>query len=113
VSSALGEGWRIEEGSLAEKPMRCVAVDTSGNRKYVIWGALDNLSGLVWHAVRERADRPEGRPLIVVTRPSTTTPSVAEWDVAERICAVIGVDCRQVVQEVTRKPPADGRGKMR
>lgn len=113
VASALGEGWRIEEDSLAEKPMRCIAVDSSGNRKFVIWGALDNLSGLVWHAVRERADRPDSRPLIVVTRPSTTNLSVAEWDLAQRICEVIGVDCTQVVQEVTRKPPVDGQGKIR
>jgi len=107
VASALGEAWRIEEGSLSEKPMRCIAIDPSGSRKYVIWGGLDKLSDLVWHAVRERADRPEDHPMIVVTRPSTTNLSVAEWGLVERICAVIGTDCKQVVQEVTRKPPAE------
>lgn len=106
VSSALGAGWRVEEGSLAEKPMRCIAVDGHDNRKLVIWGSSDKLSDLVWHAVRERAERPDGRPLIVITRPGPTTVSAAEWNLTERICGVIGADCKQVVQEVTRKPPA-------
>lgn len=104
ITAALGEGWRIGDDGISEKPMRCIAIGPSGETRYVIWGALDKLSDLVWHAVRERAERPKNTPMIVITRPSTATISPSEWGLAQRICQVVGADTTQVIQQVTRKP---------
>lgn len=108
VTAALGHSWHMKDGTRGEKPMRCRAVGPDGQERFLVWGSPEKISDLVWHAVRERAERPENTPLIVVTRPGGAPLPPGEWGIIERICDVIGARCVQVLQEAARKPrPSD------
>lgn len=107
VTSALGDGWSVVNGSVQEQPTRCLAVDADGNTKSVLWGTPAALKVLVWQAVQDQARQPGVSQTIVVTRRGITPIPTDEWNEIQRICDVVGVTATQVVQAIRRKANAD------
>lgn len=104
IDAVLGEGWTVREDSVENKPMRCWADGPQGSR-YVIWGGQHNLKDLVWHAVLHRDHHKASTPTVVLTRREVTKLPKDVRQRAERVCALVGADCREARRPVVTKSP--------
>lgn len=106
VSAVLGDSWSVREGSVKDKPMCCWADSPDGASRFVIWGAHQGVKDLVWQAVLHRADHPESKPVIILTRREVTALPKHVRNHAERVCAIVGAEYRETRRPVVAKPTA-------
>ena len=97
----LGEGWDLVDGTIREKPNRCVISNHCGER-LMIWGPPKTLRDLVWAGINAVADNPELRPLLVVASPRGE--ALGDWEMQRhiRLGQVAGLDVHHTVLRVTR-----------
>jgi hypothetical protein len=103
IRKALGADWSLSGGSLADKPMRCEAASSCGQRRFVMWGPFAALKELVWHALLQRVQFPAATPLLVVTRPTIAPLQTSQRNQAERMCDLIGAEFRSIVRLASTK----------
>lgn len=103
IRNALGADWELLEGSIQDRPLRCVAVNPrTRERTQLIWGPFKNLSSLAWAAVTVRVADRAARPVIVLVRPAgQILPAEQEREV-RAVCEVIGAIRSFVVRPARR-----------
>lgn len=104
VAQVLGQEWRVREGLVDDKPMRCWAETNDGASRYVIWGPLSGLKDLVWQAVAHRTEHWDSEPVVVVTTRGMTPLSPRERGQAEKMCQIVGAEMREARRSVVDKP---------
>ena len=104
IESALGSGWELEQGTLEEKPMRCVARDRQDQMMRLVWGPPTALKEIFWNASLVRAKVPLDPLTIALTKPSSAPLSPLEWELARQLAELIDVDCAQVTYVAAKKP---------
>lgn len=97
VKAALGEGWSVVNGTIEQKPMQCRVAGPAGEILTLIWGPLRGLRDLHWAASRVRALGPGGRVVISLTRPSMVPLAADDWNTAQLLCELIGVELYSVM----------------
>jgi hypothetical protein len=97
----LGEGWDLVDGTIREKPNRCVISNHCGER-LMIWGPPKTLRDLVWAGINAVADNPELRPLLVVASPRGEALGDREMQRHIRLGQIAGLDVHHTVLRVTR-----------
>lgn len=65
AAQVFGTDWEIVEGTIRDKPNRCLVADGHDER-LMIWGPVSNLRALIWAGVNAVIDG-EPRPSIVIT----------------------------------------------
>lgn len=103
VTSVLGKQWSLVADSAQDKPMRCLAVSSEGERRFVVWGPYTALKELVWHVLLHRIRDAEVKPLLVVTRPSIAPLQTAQRKEARALAELIGAEFKSVVRTATQK----------
>jgi hypothetical protein len=100
----LGEGWDLVDGTIREKPNRCVITNHCGER-LMIWGPPKTLRDLVWAGINAIAGNPELRPLLVVASPRGE--ALSDWEMQRhiRLGQIAGLDVHHTVLRVTRVTP--------
>jgi hypothetical protein len=94
IPEVLGATWSIVPGSIAEKPMHCMA--TNGVRqRYVCWGRPGTFRDLLWAAVNKALDAATP-PMIVVYLNEGKTISAKQSRQHERIAEHCGLDLAYV-----------------
>ncbi|NYI40862.1 hypothetical protein [Demequina lutea] len=94
VSASCGDGWALKEGTVVDKPMRCVA--TNGTRsRTVMWGDESKFSDLYQAASRERIAGND--VLLVITRPGNAPVAQIAWNGACDLAALIGAGITSIV----------------
>jgi hypothetical protein len=91
---ALGEDWKIQPGSLDEKPMHCTVVSDEAKR-YICWGRPNTFRDLTWAALTS-AVTTQTRPMIIVTLQDGLVVSAAERAFQRSIAEHCRVDIRHV-----------------
>lgn len=107
VKAALGQSWSPRSGSVEEKPMRCFAVDGSGQSIFVIWGTIASLKDLVWHAAVTRAKEPSESITLAIAKPTNAPLEGENWKLALKLARMIEAECKQVTYAVGMKSSAD------
>jgi hypothetical protein len=111
VQNTLGRDWQLREGSIREKPLRCVARNArTGTERELIWGPLNNLSSLAWAAISVRAHDRQARPIIVIVRSSGQILAPDDERFARSVGDIIGADVSFVVQTARRNMPVRSDG---
>jgi hypothetical protein len=90
MRAALGDEWSIEQGTLDEKPMHCVAV-CDNTERYVCWGKPAAYRDLTWAALDKAIVMPV-RPMIIVTPQDGQVVSVVERSFQQSIAEHCGID---------------------
>ncbi|EYR65311.1 hypothetical protein N866_00125 [Actinotalea ferrariae CF5-4] len=104
VAQVLGPEWRVRDGSVDDKPMRCWAEADHDSARYVIWGPLTGLKDLVWQAVLHRTDHWDSEPVICVTSRGMTPLPASVRKEAETMCRIVGAEMREARRSVVDKP---------
>lgn len=100
IERALGENWKLVEGSVNEKPMHCLATNGSQDR-YVCWGRPNTFRDLVWAALN-KAITMTSRPLIIVTLQDGIILPSSEISVHRAIASHCGIDVKHIYRELQR-----------
>ncbi len=100
----LGEGWDAVDGTVREKPNRCVVTDGQ-DKRLMIWGPPKVLRDLIWAGIVVLADGREPAPLIVVSSPRGESPSQAEMKRHVKISDIAGLELRHTTLRVSRAMP--------
>jgi hypothetical protein len=98
IQTALGETWRIEPGSLDEKPMHCIAI-SGPTQRYVCWGRPNTFRDLTWAALNRAVVMPT-RPMVIVTTQDGLIVSVAEKTFQRSIAEHCGVDICHIYRRI-------------
>ena len=97
----LGVDWDAVDGTIREKPNRCVISDGQDER-LMIWGPPKVLRDLVWAGITAVADGGEPAPLIVVAAPRGESLGQGAIKRHVRIGEIAGLDVRHTTLRVTR-----------
>jgi hypothetical protein len=100
----LGGYWDAVDGTIREKPNRCV-VSNGRDKRLMIWGPPKVLRDLVWAGIIAIADEREPAPLIVVAAPRGEALSQGEMKRHLRIGEIAGLEVRHTNLRVTRVAP--------
>jgi hypothetical protein len=101
----LGDQWYAVDGSVREKPNRCVISDGC-DRRLMIWGPPKVLRDLVWAGITCIVDGREPAPLIVVASPRGQSPSQGDIKRHVRIGGVAGLEVRHTSFRAIRVLPS-------
>jgi hypothetical protein len=104
AQQVLGDNWGAVDGTIREKPNRCVISDGQDTR-LMIWGPPKVLRDLIWAGITAVADDREPSPLIVVAAPRGVSPGQSEMNRHVKIGEVAGLEVRHTTLRVTRVPP--------
>jgi hypothetical protein len=102
----LGDSWRAVDGTIREKPNRCLISDGLQER-LMIWGPPRTLRDLVWAGIVATADGREPTPVIVVASQRGESPSQAEVRHHTRIGQIASLDIRHTTLHLTHIPVLD------
>jgi hypothetical protein len=97
----LGEGWDVVDGTISEKPNRCV-ISNGHNKRLMMWGPPKVLRDLVWAGINAVADGRQPLPLLVVASPHGDVIGESEKQRHIRLGQVAGLDVRHTVLRITR-----------
>lgn len=97
----LGGDWRALDGTIREKPNRCVVSDDDQQR-LMIWGPRRTLRDLVWAGITAIADGREPTPVIVVASPRGESPSQEDMKRHIRIGEIANLDIRHTTLRLIR-----------
>jgi hypothetical protein len=100
----LGEDWDLVDGTIREKPNRCLVSNHRGER-LMIWGPPKTLRDLVWAGIIAVADNREPRPLLVVATPRGDVLGDREKQRHIRLGQIAGLDVHHTILRVTRVAP--------
>jgi hypothetical protein len=100
-----GESWHAVEGTVREKPNRCLISDGRGER-LMIWGPPRILKDMIWAGIIAVADGREPTPLIVVASPRGESVSQSEMTRHTKISQNAGLELRHTTVRVVRIAPA-------
>jgi hypothetical protein len=96
--------WDAVDGTIREKPNRCVISD-GRDKRLMIWGPPKVLRDLVWAGITAVADGREPAPLIVVASPYGESLDQGEIKRHIRIGEIAGLEVRHTTLRVTRVVP--------
>jgi hypothetical protein len=100
----LGGHWDMVEGTIREKPNRCVISDGQDER-LMIWGPPKVLRDLVWAGITAVADSHEPAPLIVVAGPRGESLAQGEMKRHVRIGEIAGLEVTHTTLRITHVVP--------
>jgi hypothetical protein len=100
----LGDGWDVVDGTVREKPNRCVVSDDHDER-LMIWGPPKTLRDMVWAGINAVADGRQPKPLLVVgsLHGNLLADSVRRRHI--RLGEIAGLDVRHTVLRATQVTP--------
>jgi hypothetical protein len=98
IRTALGVDWRIQSGSVDEKPMHCM-VFSGAVERYVCWGRPNTFRDLTWAALN-KAITMSTRPMIIVTLQEGLIVSAAEQSFQRSIAEHCGVDVSHINRRI-------------
>lgn len=99
----LGDEWRAVDGTIREKPNRCIVSDNH-QKRLMIWGPPRTLRDLVWAGITTIADGREPAPIIVVASPRGESPSPGEMKRHIRIGEIANLDVQHTTLRLIRVP---------
>jgi hypothetical protein len=100
----LGAGWTALDGTIREKPNRCVISDGQ-TRRLLIWGPPRTLRDLVWAGISAVVDGNDPVPLIVVAAVRGEAPEPADMRRHIRIGQTAGLEVCHTTLRTTRTVP--------
>jgi hypothetical protein len=100
----LGNSWDMVEGTIGEKPNRCVISD-GRDKRLMIWGPPKVLRDLVWAGINAVADGLQPVPLLVVSAPRGLVLAEGEMQRHIRLGSIAGLEVRHTVLRLTRVKP--------
>lgn len=100
----LGKHWDAVEGTVREKPNRCV-ISNGQDKRLMIWGPPKVLRDLVWAGITAVADGGGPAPLVVVAAPRGESLGQAEMKRHVRVGEIAGLEVRHTTLRVTRVVP--------
>jgi hypothetical protein len=104
----LGEDWDAIDGTISEKPNRCV-VSNGHDKRLMMWGPPKVLRDLVWAGINAIADSRQPPPVLVVAAPHGDVVSESEKQRHIRLGQIASLDVRHTVLRVTRVTPQSHR----
>ena len=104
IVEVLGDKWEIVPGSVAEKPMHCMATD-GDQQRYICWGKPGTFRDLLWAAVNQ-AIASETRPMMIVYLNETKIVSAKQRELHERISAHCALDLAYVHRRLEDRDPS-------
>jgi hypothetical protein len=99
----LGEGWDVIDGTIREKPNRCL-ISNGQEERLMMWGPPKTLRDIVWAGINAVADGLP-RPLLVVASPQGHVLDDGEKRRHVQLGRLAGLDVRHTVLRVTRVTP--------
>lgn len=96
----LGEGWRAVDGTIVEKPNRCV-VTNGREKRLMMWGPPKTLRDIVWAGINARADD-DPTPLLVVAVHQGHILDEGEKRRHAQLAGYAGLEVRHTVLRATR-----------
>lgn len=100
----LGGDWDMAEGTIHEKPNRCV-ISNGHDKRLMIWGPPKVLRDLVWAGINAIVDDSQPQPLIVVAAPRGESLGQGEMRRHIKIGEIARLEVRHTVLRVTRVTP--------
>jgi hypothetical protein len=97
----LGGSWGTVDGSIREKPNRCV-ISSGRDKRLMIWGPPKVLRDLIWAGITSIADGRDPTPLIVIAAAHGESMSQSEAARHVRIGKIAGLEVRHTSLRVTR-----------
>jgi hypothetical protein len=104
----LGRHWDAIDGTIREKPNRCV-ISNGHDKRLMIWGPPKALRDLVWAGIIAIADAREPTPLIVVATPRGESLSHGEMKRHKRIGEIASLEVSHTNLRLTHVAPSDRR----
>lgn len=103
IRAALGDGWRVVEGTSGIKPFHAQAIDGGGRLAYLAWDEGRNFKNLVWAALRTSVEL--GIPgHVVVTEPPGSPTSREVVESQKSIAARCDLDLHHVREQLGSRP---------
>ena len=96
----LGVGWDAVDGTVAEKPNRCVVSDGQEER-LMMWGPPKALRDIVWAGINARADN-DPTPILVVAVQHGQMLNDGEKRRHTQLAGYAGLEVRHAVLRPTR-----------
>jgi hypothetical protein len=100
----LGPAWSVLEGTIREKPNRCVVADGQEQR-LMMWGPPKTLRDLVWAGINTVVDGREPQPLLVVASPQGHELDRGEKRRHIQLGKVANLDVRHTTLRMIRVTP--------
>jgi len=100
----LGGHWDAVEGTIREKPNRCV-ISNGQDKRLLIWGPPKVLRDLVWAGINAVVDGRAPAPLVVLAAPRGDSPSQGDMNRHVRLGEIAGLEVRHTTLRVTRVVP--------
>lgn len=100
----LGVGWDAVDGTIAEKPNRCV-VTNGQEERLMMWGPPKTLRDIVWAGINARADD-DPTPILVVAVQHGQILNDGEKRRHAQLAGYAGLEVRHAVLRATRVAPA-------
>ena len=104
AQQALGFGWNVTDGSVRQKPNRCV-IHRGGERLTMIWGPPANFRDLLWAGINACVDD-HPTPVIVVTTTQGRKLTAGAMARHEALGKQAGLEVRHASLRATRAEPA-------
>jgi hypothetical protein len=98
----LGEEWLVVDGSVQEKPNRCLVTDGQATL-LMIWGGVRNLQSLIWAGLNARVDG-SPTPIVVVTTRQGERLTAGEQARHQQLAKLAGIEIRHLTTRVTHGP---------
>lgn len=95
----LGRSWDTVDGTLREKPNRCV-ISNGSERRLMMWGPPKTLRDIMWAGINAVADQ-EPTPILVVAVPHGQALDDGEKRRHVHLGDIAGLDVRHVTLEAT------------
>jgi hypothetical protein len=99
----LGNGWDVIDGTIQEKPNRCLIFNHHDER-LMMWGPPKTLRDMMWAGINAVADNLP-RPLLVVATPHGHVLDDGEKRRHIRLGQLAGLDVRHTVLRITQITP--------
>jgi hypothetical protein len=100
---ALGDGWDLIDGTIREKPNRCLISD-GHNERLMMWGPPKTLRDMVWAGLNALADNLP-KPLLVIASPQGHVLDDGEKRRHIRLGQLAGLDVRHTILRITQITP--------
>ncbi|GAA1290493.1 hypothetical protein Psi02_15250 [Planotetraspora silvatica] len=106
VKQVIGPDWSAVDGSVREKPNRCL-VTNGWEQRLMIWGPPKALRDLVWAGINSVVDDLEPTPLLVIASPRGLELDPGEKRRHVLLGDVAGLEVLHTVLRVIRVTPAE------